>query len=171
MCIFSSFVTKLCCFINRRVFFYLIKENSLLKCLYIHMYMFSITDILFGIGGSSVEYMFPTPDPPYQTICLLRETCIFLFVKMFPIPDKTLKAVSYTRHFLYRKMFPIPDKMSNMGGSSVGNMSGIGNMTPIPDKAIVRYGGDWCVPDVRCERTDCTCCKGWSINLVGFSFL
>ena len=38
-------------------------------------------------------------------------------------------------------MFPIPDKMSNMGGSSVGNMSGIGNMTPIPDKAIVRYGG------------------------------
>ena len=67
------------------------------------MYMFSITDILFGIGGSSVEYMFPTPDPPYQTICLLRETCIFLFVNMFPIPDKTLKAC-----FLH-KTFPIPD--------------------------------------------------------------
>ena len=32
-------------------------------------------------------------------------------------------------------MFPIPDKMSGMGGSGVGNMSGIGNMT------VVRYEG------------------------------
>ena len=122
MCIFSSFVTKLCCFINRRVFFYFIKENSLLKCLYIHMYMFSITDILFGIGGSSVEYMFPTPDPPISDNLSVTRN-LYLFVcqnvsytrqnikSLFPIPD-----ISYTgQYFPYRTIFPIPDKMSNMG--------------------------------------------------------
>ena len=120
---------------------------------------------------------FPHLIPPYQTICLLRETCIFLFVNMFPIPDKTLKAC-----FLYQT-FPIPNNISYTGqyfpyqtkcpiwGIQCGKHVRYRKHDSHTRQSHCPVWGDWCVPDVRCERTDCTCCKGWSINLVGFSFL